>query len=307
MAPTEETRVDAVRAFNRFYTGHVGALDESMLESGFTLAEARVLYELDRHPGISAGDLARRLRIDPAYLSRLLKRFREAALVTVQRDREDARRQCLALTADGRAAYAPLEAGSRERVGEVLSCLPEAEQARLLAAMTTIGTLLSAAPASIAPAVLRPCRRGESVEALERAVRLFWQEQRWAGSFEAELAELFAGFLARGRLSREGLLVVERDDSLQGAALLLDEGEVLYLPLFFLLPPARGQGLGRHLLAQAAAFAEAAGYRRVRARSELRLQSAAGLLEAEGFSRVRDEASESYGKPLLHQVWERDL
>ena len=43
-----DTRIGDVRAFNRFYTRLIGALDEHIAHSAFTLTEARVLYEIGK-------------------------------------------------------------------------------------------------------------------------------------------------------------------------------------------------------------------------------------------------------------------
>ena len=47
-AADADVRVASVRAFNRFYTRQLGVLDESVLASGLSLTEMRVLYELAR-------------------------------------------------------------------------------------------------------------------------------------------------------------------------------------------------------------------------------------------------------------------
>ena len=65
-----------LRAFNRFHTGRIGVLQERMLDSRLSLAQVRVLYELSARNGVLASQLARELRLDAGYLSRLLSGFR---------------------------------------------------------------------------------------------------------------------------------------------------------------------------------------------------------------------------------------
>ena len=46
--------VEEVRRFNRFYTGRIGIPPEDYLGSSYSLAEARVLYELGHRRRSSA-------------------------------------------------------------------------------------------------------------------------------------------------------------------------------------------------------------------------------------------------------------
>jgi DNA-binding MarR family transcriptional regulator len=58
--PADE-QIEKVRSFNRFYTRHIGLLNEGLLESALSLTEARVLYELAHRGPVTAADLGREL------------------------------------------------------------------------------------------------------------------------------------------------------------------------------------------------------------------------------------------------------
>src|SRR5882672_2645429 len=137
-----EGRVASMRRFSRFYTRRLGVLQDRFLGSPFSLAEARVLYELTQRDRPTATELCACLDLDPGYLSRILRGFAERGLVTKTPAPEDRRRSRLALTAKGRKAYAPLERRSHDDVAAMLDALPDADQERVVAAMGMIERLI---------------------------------------------------------------------------------------------------------------------------------------------------------------------
>src|SRR5512140_2314905 len=70
---------------------------------GVTGPERMVVRLVGRYPGISAGDLARILLVDPSTLTGLLKRLAARGIVKRQSDAIDARRALFLLTQRGAA------------------------------------------------------------------------------------------------------------------------------------------------------------------------------------------------------------
>ena len=104
-----EQRVASVRRFNRLYTQQIGVLDEGLLDSPFTLAQARVLYEIAHREEPIARQVAADLGLDTGYLSRILRGFQRTGVIEQKRSSTDQRQNQLPLTPAGRAIFAELD------------------------------------------------------------------------------------------------------------------------------------------------------------------------------------------------------
>src|SRR3954451_7455782 len=130
-----EREVASVRAFNRFYPRKLGVLDQHLLESPFSLSEARVLYELAHREDAAARDIGIELGLDAGYLSRIVQKFDDDGLITRKPLPADRRQMRLGLTAKGRQAFAKLERSTNDDVAAMLAALPGGDGERLIGAM----------------------------------------------------------------------------------------------------------------------------------------------------------------------------
>jgi DNA-binding MarR family transcriptional regulator/GNAT superfamily N-acetyltransferase len=307
-------RVAAVRRFNRCYTKQIGLLQERLLQSPFSLTEARVLYELARHRETTASALRQELGLDAGYLSRILRGFRRHRLIAPPaRSHRDGRRRLLRLTARGRAAFTSLDRGSRREVGALLGALPTVDQDRLVAAMRAVEGLLDPPPRSPsaeprAPCVLRPPRPGDLGWVVQRHGALYAQEYGWDARFEGLVAEIVARFVERYDPERERCWIAERDGVNVGSVLLVKESDgVARLRLLLVEPRARGLGIGERLVRECVSFARRAGYRTLTLWTNSVLHAARHIYEKVGLRLVEEERHHSFGRDLVGQTWNLEL
>src|SRR3984957_12497141 len=114
MLPGVSGEIANFRHFNRVYTRYIGTLNEGLLNSDYSLAEARVLYELAHRNAPKASEIAEGLGMDPGYLSRLLGKFERDGLLQKKMSEQDGRYAELALTSRGKSAFKKLNALSEE-------------------------------------------------------------------------------------------------------------------------------------------------------------------------------------------------
>jgi DNA-binding MarR family transcriptional regulator/N-acetylglutamate synthase-like GNAT family acetyltransferase len=307
-----QARIDAVRRFHRFYTRHIGALHESLLESGFSLTEARVLYELAHREKPTASELGNELGLDAGYLSRILSGFEKRGFLERRPSEADGRQNLLALTRDGRKVFVPLETRAMEQVGTVLEGLPESDQRALIGAMQTIGKLLRAREqvdhAAKAPYLLRPHQPGDMGWVVHRHGMLYAEEYGYDQTFEALVAEIVAKFIQHLDAKRERCWIAERDGEIVGSVFLVAESKtVAKLRLLLVEPSARGLGIGARLAGECVRFARQASYKKIVLWTQSDLDAARHIYRKAGFQVVEKKRHQSFGKDLVAETWELAL
>lgn len=304
-----EHRVNAVRRFSRFYTRKIGLLQDGLLDSPFSLTQARVLYELAHTPDQTATDIAAALGLDPGYLSRILRAFDEQGLIDRKRARADGRQVVLSLTTKGRKAFAALDHRSQRDMGMILRKLSLADQERVVAAMRRIEALVGDGDGSAARCILRPHRPGDMGWVVSVHGALYAQEHGWDSSFEALVADIVAQFIRRFDAQREHCWIADMDGEPVGSAFLMkgDTADVAKLRLLIVDPKARGLGLGRRLVDECIAFARAKNYRQITLWTQSILVSARRIYQATGFRLLESQPHTSWGASLVGETWRLDL
>jgi DNA-binding MarR family transcriptional regulator/GNAT superfamily N-acetyltransferase len=299
-------RIAAVRRFSRFYTRSVGALQEGLLQSRFSLTEARVLYELAQQSAVTATELGRQLALDAGYLSRILQRFEHDGLIARAPLESDRRQSLISLSQAGRESFAPLDERSRQEVATLLGVLPDAAQADLVAAMARIETLLGKAPPPTYR--LRSHAAGDIGWVVSRHGALYAQEYNFDSRFEALVAQVAGEFLAKHDPARERCWIAERDGLNLGSVFLVRKSdEIAKLRLLIVEPAARGLGIGRHLVAECIEFARQAGYRGITLWTNDILIAARAIYQRAGFRLIASAPHADFGPPMVGEDWDLSL
>ena len=308
LAVADTDRVAAVRRFNRFYTQHLGVLAEGWLDSPFSLAEARVLYEIHLRRSATATDIGRALGLDAGYLSRILRRFQKLGLMRRQTSPSDGRQSFLSLTAQGRKAFAPLESRTKRDIDSMLKRLDPAERDRLISAMRDVEWMTSPEARTDRDIILREPRPGDLGWIVARHAELYAQEYGWAENFEGICAQIVADFAANYDPNRERCWIAEMDGRNVGCVFLVkDAGTVARLRLLLVDPAARGRGLGQRLTDECIRFARASGYTGITLWTHSVLTAARHIYERAGFRLTSSESKKNFGKDVVSEYWDLPL
>ena len=303
-----EHRIAAVRAFNRFYTQHIGLLRDGMVDSPYSLADARVLYELGRRAKPNATEISGALDLDPGYLSRIVAKFVDRDLLTKWPSPSDRRQFQLRLTTKGRRAFAQLDRGSHDVIAKMLEGLTESEQRHITAAMDAIQNLLIAPTSEKSAYLIREHRPGDMGWIVARHATLYNDEYGWAGVFEGLVAEIVAAFMKNYDRKHERCWIAEVAGEPVGSILLVKDSEsVARLRLLLVEPRARGLGIGRRLVEESIRFARQCRYDSITLWTHSNLTAARAIYQRAGFTLVERKSHRDFGPEVIGEIWDLKL
>jgi DNA-binding MarR family transcriptional regulator/GNAT superfamily N-acetyltransferase len=307
--PAQNSDVARFRSFNRFYTRMIGTLTEGLLNSEYSLTEARVLYELAMHEGTLAREIADQLNLDGGYLSRILRKFENEALIQKTVSASDARQMELGLTVKGKALFDELNERSNQQAEQLLENLTPGKRTCLLHSMSGIVNAM-APDRPLSPYVLRQNRPGDMGWVISRHAELYAKEYGWDQHFEALVANLAADFITDYDPRLERCWIAERDGERLGCVFLVrhrDETATARLRMLLVEPSARGLGLGKALVHECVSFARTAGFKRVVLWTVDLLFAARHIYRQAGFTLVQEQAAHRFGANMIDQTWELEL
>lgn len=301
-------QIESIRRFNRFYTRQIGVLEEGLLQSPYSLTEARVIYELAHQEHTTATELAAELKLDAGYLSRILRDFAKRGLIDKQPSETDGRQTVLSLTPEGQAAFALLNSRSRNQIEAMLNGLSATDQTRLTDSMATIEKLLGSTPERSVPYLLRPHQPGDMGWVVQRHGVLYNTEYGFDETFEALVAGIVADFIKNFDPKKERCWMAEANGEIVGSVFLVKKtDEIAKLRLLIVDPKARGLGIGKRLVEECVRFGRQVGYKKITLWTNNVLTAARHIYQSVGFQLVDEDPHHSFGHDLVGETWELDL
>jgi DNA-binding MarR family transcriptional regulator/GNAT superfamily N-acetyltransferase len=307
--------VREIRSFNRWYTDLIGLLNKHLLNSEYSLAEARLLFEINAAGTIRASRLMTILRLDKSYLSRLLRGLEKARLISRKRSPEDARSVLLSLTKKGQQVFSGLNGASDRQIGRLLQPLNEEQRASLLKHMHGFRRLLDAGDPDAGPIVTTPSeinirtslKPGDLGYVALLHGLIYAREWGYDTGFESYVLKGLGDLGHQYDPQNDRVWICENSERIVGFLAGVSRGESLQLRYFILLPEYRGKGLGGQLMDRFMEFLRAGHFRHAFLWTTNEQDAAIHLYTRYGFGLTEEKRSSAFGKSLIERKYELHL
>ncbi|KAA8745528.1 MULTISPECIES: bifunctional helix-turn-helix transcriptional regulator/GNAT family N-acetyltransferase [Paenibacillus] len=297
--------IPIIRKFNRFYTKVLGLLDKHLLNSDFSLSEARVLYEIGHSEHCTASMLIEQLRLDPGYLSRILKRFEKLGLTYRVQSKEDGRSSLLYLSELGKETLARMDELSDEQIRSMILELPDQSQRSIARSMTVIERELSNESAERRIHIRTELNPGDVGALIQLHGWVYAKECGYNHEFEAYVCKTFYDLLPTYSPDKDRFWLAELDHKIVGSiAVIGHPGERAQIRWFILHPDYRGMGIGNKLIQDAIAYCREKGFRNVFLETTENQKTAIAMYTKAGFVKTIELENNNWGVRHIEQTYE---
>ena len=298
--------ITEIRGFNRFYTSILGLLEQHILNSGYSLTEARVLFEISKTKHCTANKLCSELDIDRSYMSRIIKKFEEKGLITRQTSNLDSRNMEIQLTESGNETFYKLNERSNEQIDHLINKLNDQESEELINSMRMIKKYFLLATKNIK---IRSFQEKDIEYVIDRQLSLYETERQFTTTvWKKYLTQGVIDLVEKFDANKDCLLILECDGNPAGCiAITHAMSDVAQLRYFFLEPELRGLGAGTKLLDQALSFCKEKEYSSVFLWTVSAQESARLLYKKAGFEITETCDNNEWGTYVREEKWELTL
>lgn len=303
-----------LREFSRKLVRELGFMRSSLAGSELAPSAVHAIIEIGLQPGIQARDLAAILRLDKSNTSRQVAKLESAGLLTREADSEDARSSRLHLSEAGNQLRAQIDQFATDQVSRALRQLAPADQQSLIRFLSLYADALSHENPNTAPAAASGIEDQIRAGYLPGCIgdvaslhaRYYAQASGFGVYFERKVATQLAEFAES--LPAAGKNIWLYVDNGRTLASIVIDGDLAkrqaHLRWFIVDESLRGMGVGRALLSQALAFADA-NYDETYLWTFKGLDAARHLYEAAGFTLAEESEGRQWGSVVVEQRFVR--
>ena len=300
--------INDVRSAARRLVRELDLLEGGMCCDGLSFSECHLLTELESLGQATASELADSLVLEKSTVSRLVNGLIERGLLAFVSDPSDRRRRLLSLTGDGCCTNERINTLACSQVKSALSMVPPADRPVVAAGLERYAKALRYARLS-GEYTIRPIEHDDN-PALRRVIVRVMEEFGATGcgysSEDAELNDMAAAYAG----DRATFFAISNGSRIVGCGGMgpLENGaeDVCEIRKMYLLPEARGRGLGIRLLDEVIASAREAGYSTCYLETIESMAQARRLYEKFGFKPL-DQPLGDTGHPGCNQYMSMTL
>ena len=310
------TKIDRIRTASRTIVRELGFMSQTLAGTSLSPSGVHSILEIGLGTVKNAGELAMLLALEKSTISRLLAKLSDQGLVMTTKDSRDNRIRVLALTDSGWQEFHRIESFARKQVRSALGGLPARTQNTISQGLTAYAEALQHdqrrdKPWKAAAQAMEICS-GYFPTLLARVVEMhaayYSQHYGFGPIFERKVATEMAEFLGRSDSSRNATFSAWQSGRILGAVSIDGEDlgkDIAHLRWFIVDDTARGQGIGKKLLAAAMSHVDQYRFAETQLWTFKGLDAARHIYEQEGFVLRQENPGQQWGTEVFEQLFVR--